>query len=319
MTDENMEALIGTAHDACSRKVHAAAKGYFKDPFAAIFQRDTTIMNSPLMNRGHWLRVKAVENSLRNFAQLYDGETVQVVSLGAGVDTLYFRWAADHTLGAADTAPIHISKYLEIDFEQLVSEKVHAIQRHHALKDLVDGTSDASLQGIYEIVSGDLCSHDSIMNICSAHLDPKIPTFIIAECVFVYIDARSTTALMSLLCNEFFKDSEKVMIFTYDAMGPNDRFGEMMIRNLGERGIFLRGIADLPTTDAHVARALSVGFKSAQAWSMKKLYFSVPRETQTFLNKIEMIDDWDEWNLVHDHYCIMLAWKGGDGKVPPIF
>jgi hypothetical protein len=35
-----------------------------------------------------------------------------------------------------------------------------------------------------------------------------------------------------------------------------------------------------------------------------------------------MIDDWDEWNLVHDHYSFTVAWSLGDGtpsSLPVVF
>jgi [phosphatase 2A protein]-leucine-carboxy methyltransferase len=95
-----------------------------------------------------------------------------------------------------------------------------------------------------------------------------------------------------------------------------------MVSNLKERGIDLKGLFGAPTLHALTQRCISSGFSSVRAATMRQLYLSVPRDVQLRLNKIEMIDDWDEWNLVHDHYAFVIAWTGGGGdaeSIPPPF
>ncbi|EPY25957.1 hypothetical protein STCU_06392 [Strigomonas culicis] len=137
--------------------------------------------------------------------------------------------------------------------------------------------------------------------------------------VFVYIEASITTELLrQTLENVLEGDRTPVEFISYDAMQPSDRFGQMMVDNLDAIGASLKGIHDLPTTEAHEARAKEVGFSHVKAFSMKKLYLLVPTEQQRWMNKLEMIDDWDEWNLVHEHYCFVIA-TTANVELPQIF
>jgi O-methyltransferase involved in polyketide biosynthesis len=297
-------ALQQTAHDACSRRVHCVAKGYLDDQFVRLFARDLTIVNSPLMNRGSWLRAMAFENMVYRFSQAHGGAPIQVVSLGAGVDTLYFRLRQRNNIAFA--------KFIEIDLPDLIEEKRGVIHRHDELSSLAAGD-------VYHAVAGDLADADAVAAILQPLIDPAAPTLLIAECVFVYIPAPAVQALLATLAHLFVGD---LMLVNYDVIEPNDRFGSMMIENLKERGIHLSGIAGAPTIASHAERAKSLGFTSVRAVTMKGLYLTVPRETQVALNKLEMIDDWDEWNLVHEHYAFVIAWRGGDGtpaSVPQVF
>lgn len=302
-------AVQNTARDACSRKIHAVSKGYYEDPFVAYFATDHTLVNSPLMNRGHWLRVKAVEHALVNFAKMHSGGPINVVSLGAGMDTLYFRWSRNKKLcGSAEFA---ISKFLEVDLGPIVAEKRSAIHRAAELKELAES-------GVYTLAECDMSdTRAAAQLVATALTDATLPTFLLAECVFVYLDADTSSALLTTLLKGPLAQSKDVSIFSYDAMCPNDRFGAMMLHNLSELGIDMKGMRGLPSIEAHVERYKKVGFKTAKGKTMKALYLSVPREQQLALNKIEMIDDWDEWNLIHEHYCVVCA--STTDEIPEIF
>lgn len=300
-------ALQQTAHDACSRRVHCVAKGYLDDPFVRLFARDSTIVNSPLMNRGSWLRSMAFENMVYRFSQAHNAAPIQVVSLGAGVDTLFFRLKR--------RGDVAIAKFIEIDLPDLIEEKRGIIQRHPELHALCREDENA-----YHAVPGDLTDAHAVAQVLRSLVDASTPTLLIAECVFVYIPAEAAENLLSTLLQSLFTGD--VMLVNYDVIEPNDRFGSMMIENLRERGIHLVGIVGAPNLASHIERAKRLGFHSIRAMSMKGLYLTVPKETQITLNKLEMIDDWDEWNLVHEHYAFVVAWRGGDGtsaSIPPVF
>jgi O-methyltransferase involved in polyketide biosynthesis len=299
-------AIQQTAHDACSRKVHCVAKGYLHDSFVRFFERDTTVINSPLMNRGTWLRTTAFENVVKHFADSH--ERMQVVSFGAGMDTLFFRLKATHNLA-------HVERYVEVDLPDMVEEKQRIIAQHDVLRELATDEH-------YRLVPADLSHPDHIGQIIAEHVLPDVPTILIAECVFIYVEEAASRRLLQSMLTAHFVPGLSVMFVSYDAILPNDRFGQMMIHNLAERHIELKSFKELPTCQAHVDRALAIGFKTASSVSMKALYLKAPKAEQQRLNALEMIDDWDEWNLVHDHYSFTVAWTNGDGtaaSLPPVF
>ncbi|KAG5463838.1 hypothetical protein LSCM1_00009 [Leishmania martiniquensis] len=295
-------ALIQTAHDACSRKVHCVRKGYLNDPFVSFFEKDHTIVNSPLMNRGTWLRTTAFENCVRGFAATVD-QPIQVINFGAGMDTLYFR------LKHSDPK-FPVQKFVELDLADLVSEKDRIIKRHSEMHSLVGSQ--------YTLISCDLYDANGVAQALKEHLQSGVPTIMIAEMVFVYIEGSVTTHLLQKVMSDVIGPSTNTMLATYDAIQPFDRFGKVMVENLQHFGADFKGISDFPTPEAHAQRCTELGFKAVKSVTMKSLYLSVPRHIQIRLNKLEMIDDWDEWNLMHEHYCFVVA-TTGDAPLPGLF
>ena len=171
----------------------------------------------------------------------------------------------------------------------------------------------------------------------SLPLDPSLPTLIIAECVLVYLTAEQSTALLTQLLSTL---SGSIGLLTYDAIRPHTRFGAMMVQNLEQAGIGLLGIKDIPDPDAHAARAVAVGFpdkvlpnygnrcdgqcvnatvrdtaacnhkhRYIHTMDMKQLYATIPTSVSDALQQLEMLDDWDEWCLLMEHYGLVWAFR----------
>lgn len=305
------DAVRRTAFEAASRKVHAVSKGYLKDDYVHFFQADHTVVNSPLMNRGYWLRCKAFENCLVNFSNQFPaGTPIQVINFGCGFDTLFFRWA-EQTAKCLDPSgevekkgPINICKFLDLDVWEMIDQKKRIIAKNAELKAIAEAhkeiyyplTCDLSVVGEFEKA------------LKAANVDPTKPTFILAECVLVYIAAAESNALLQAITQTAFPSNPNVLLVSYDMIGPDDRFGKMMVENLVKMGLSIKSIDALKTAKDHEERCIKVGgFAKVKGMTMKALYSTVSRESQVILNGIEMIDDWDEWGLVHDHYCFVLA------------
>ena len=93
LTQDPDEAVQLTADDALVSKHSAANLGYVSDPFLGAFVRKPA-RRSPLINRGYYARVAAIQCIIQQFidtAHVDGGGRVQVVSLGAGFDTTFFR------------------------------------------------------------------------------------------------------------------------------------------------------------------------------------------------------------------------------------
>nr|CAJ16747.1 leucine carboxyl methyltransferase, putative [Trypanosoma brucei brucei TREU927] len=286
-------ALQQTAYSACSRRVHCVSKTYLNDPFASCFVMDSTVMNSPLMNRGTWLRTEAIERSLLHFARGQCGEVgLQVISFGSGMDTLYFRLKKDQP-------DIHIAKYIELDFPDLVARKRRVIDDTEALTRYTGPE--------YELVACDLRKTDEMRELLKKSALNNAPTVILAEMIFVYLEERVSSTLLTLTLSDVLDKDTSALLIAYDAIRPDDRFGEVMVNNLKAMGVMLRGIHELPTVEAHAERCRKVGLPHVISKSMKQLYLEVPQSTQKWLCKLEIVDDWDEWCIMLDHYCFVLA------------
>ena len=68
------------------------------------------------------------------------------------------------------------------------------------------------------------------------------------------------------------------------------------------------GIDAFPTMEAHTQRLSSLGFKINQIEDMKTLYTkgTDPQE-RSMIEKLEMLDEWEEWNIMQTHYFVSLS------------
>ncbi len=80
-------------------------------------------------NRGYYIRAKTIDSVYRTFVNTFnDGQQKQVINLGAGFDSAFFRLKnlnqLDNTL------------FIEIDFPDVISRKINLINANESLHNL---------------------------------------------------------------------------------------------------------------------------------------------------------------------------------------
>ena len=191
------------------------------------------------MNRGYWSRVKAVQKTIEWFLNLEmeEGKRKQVVNLGAGYDTTFFR-----LLGEGKLKNIH---WVEMDFPEVVGKKKNILTRSPVMKELFqkqgveirEGMGGGGENGgiVYSILNADLRSLEGgLGKELEGGLDVSLPTLFLSECVLAYLDAGDGTKIIKW-AGETFKNSYFV---TYEQILPDDSFGKMMVHNLHNRFFF---------------------------------------------------------------------------------
>ena len=100
--DEN---IIQTNEEASLCKLDAVKLGYWKDPFLPLMVHGSLRheRKAPEMYKGYYARVKCVERLVLDFIDAVQKSrgaeaVVQIVNLGAGYDTLYWRLHANQAL-----------------------------------------------------------------------------------------------------------------------------------------------------------------------------------------------------------------------------
>lgn len=99
--------------------------GYLNDPFIKYFYPKSPQRKPPLINRGYFARVYTFQKLISNFCEIHD--RVQIVSLGAGYDTTFWKLQKSSTS----------MKYIEIDFKNIVQKKSFIIQSRHELNKIL--------------------------------------------------------------------------------------------------------------------------------------------------------------------------------------
>ncbi|CAN6909251.1 unnamed protein product [Brassica oleracea var. botrytis] len=270
----NRAAVQATNDDASASKLSCVKKGYMKDDYVHLFVK-RPLRRSPIINRGYFSRWAAFRKLLAQFLEsgISSNETAQpkkqILSLGAGFDTTYFQLLDE------GKAPF---LYVELDFKEVTSKKAAVIENSSQLRDKILGANSSIsveegqvLSDHYKLLPVDLRDIPKLRDVVSfAGMDPSLPTFIIAECVLIYLDPDSSRAIVNWASKTF----STAVFFLYEQIHPDDAFGHQMIINLESRGCALLSIDASPTLLAKERLFLENGWQRAVAWDMLKVYGS---------------------------------------------
>jgi hypothetical protein len=85
--------------------------------------------------------------------------------------------------------------------------------------------------------------------------------------VLSYIDADRVDELMSYISKSF----NLAFVFDYEMYNPNDRFGQLMVKNFELRGCPLVGIYKYPELSNQQERYAHAGFKRTEVYTMQQV------------------------------------------------
>ncbi|KAL6783840.1 hypothetical protein ACKKBG_A03735 [Auxenochlorella protothecoides x Auxenochlorella symbiontica] len=302
--------VANTNDDAQASKLSCVQLGYFQDEFVHHFVK-APVRRAPLINRGYYARQASLRQLVTRFLACLHPGPVQVVSLGAGFDTLYWQLVQEG-------API--SRYIELDMPQVCMEKAGVVARTPALLRLVGGSpADAPghdpaagrwLGGAYRLAPADLRSVGQVVSALGlAGLDPGAPTLVLAECVLVYLEREESDALLRQLSAML----STAAMLVYEQVRPDDAFGKQMLLNLSLRGCPLLGICW--DVDEQAARLRQAGWERAEAAPMDAMYRGLEPRDRRRIETLEIFDEFEEWDLIQAHYCIAMGVQDKAGRL----
>ncbi|POM72833.1 Leucine carboxyl methyltransferase [Phytophthora palmivora] len=309
---EHDSAVRETASDASLCKLSASKLGYYADPFVQFFVKAPS-RRMPIINRGYYARVAAVEALVRKFLEAGDNsqQKKQVVILGAGLDTMFFRLKSSELLANCE--------YFELDFPDVTMQKVSTIKRRKPLNELLglgktedfmaavsSGYAELNVPG-YHLLPCDLRDlQATTVKMEKAGVDRSVPTLFVSECVLIYMEAKFSKQLVAWAASYF----DDVSFALYEQILPDDAFGKVMMSNIKARGCDLLSIYDFPTIEAQIARFTEHHYEVAQCWDMNKIYYHYldPIE-RVKRERLEIFDELEEFHLLQAHYCIVVASK----------
>ncbi|KAF8891822.1 leucine carboxyl methyltransferase [Infundibulicybe gibba] len=309
-----------TDTDAALARLSAVQKCYLKDPYISHLVPRARFQppRPPLINIGTFVRSTAIDTLVHQWANLVQGK-YQVVSLGAGSDTRFWRMYARF--------PSHrVSKYIEIDFPEVTSKKAMTIRKSKELSAILGEDVQLSQGGTalrsqkYHLLPADLrlppsSTLGALFDPATPVLSHALPTLLIFECVLVYMPPEASASLL-----QWFADHTSILgAVIYEMFGLHDSFGQVMLSNLKSRNIDLPGAAPYPTVESLPSRLTQHGFTTSRAVTLKRsanqvspqlslrggpLLFRLSYSHYRRISSLEMLDEVEELNLVLDHYAI---------------
>jgi len=289
------EGVMATNDDASLCKRYATHMKYWKDDFIQYFVRNVPPRKAPEINRGYYVRHYSITSVVEQFFSMVS-RNCQIVNLGCGFDTLYWN------LHQKDMLPT--KGFYEIDMTQIVQKKMQYIkmrpQLHQSFKDEMKITSDQLHTQDYHLMSCDLKNIEELKSkLYGNGLDKNIPTLFIAECVFVYIEKDWVRELSTFI----YQDFKVCVLYDYDPVNLNDRFGEVMKENLKGRDCLLLGAHDDMKSKMRSYR----GFQDVTTRLLLGIYRNVPKAERGRIEKIEFLDEVDLLEDLLKHYSVVLC------------
>ncbi|QRV98029.1 leucine carboxyl methyltransferase [Ceratobasidium sp. AG-Ba] len=320
-------AIRGTDTDAAHSRLSAVRLGYLTDPYITplVPRARFVASRAPLMNVGTYVRSTAIDMLVESWLDAAgpEGEKKQIVSLGAGSDTRFWRLMDK---GYAK----HIASYVEVDFAENTSRKAKAITQTQTLRTPL-GTEIKIEQGgtslnsdVYHLLPLDLRGGPSALSSLvsaptetssPAPLDPTLPTLFIAECVFVYMTPSASSSVVRWFAETFSRTAGIV----YEMFGLQDSFGKVLKENLKARQIELPGADAFPTLDSQMSRFSANGLTHAKGRTLKDIRReNVPDSELQRISRLEHLDEIEELELVLAHYSITWGYSNGDITQPGV-
>ncbi|KAH9944582.1 leucine carboxyl methyltransferase [Amylocystis lapponica] len=315
-----------TDSDAALARLSAVQKGYLSDPYIRSFVPRAHLQPArpPLINVGTYVRSEGVDALVNQWLELaeQEGAPCQIVSLGAGSDTRFWRIA---------TGPRRqwLRTYIELDFAENTTKKAMAIRKSKELSAVLGRTEDISLAHggttlhapVYHLLPADLRlpPSESIAPLLESSSDsstplisPSHPTLLLFECVLVYMPPAASSALIQWFVDYFSTTSGPGVLggLVYEMFGLNDPFGRVMVNNLKARNVSIPGASPYPTVTSLTERFSLHGFTTSHALTLRDIRSSYIDDSELErIAQLEMLDEVEELQLVLEHYAITWGLK----------
>jgi [phosphatase 2A protein]-leucine-carboxy methyltransferase len=259
----------------------------------------------------------------------------QIVSLGAGTDTRYFRLRANNKHRKV--------VYHEFDFPSVSDHKLQLVRNNKTVLSqdeslrLFSHRSTEAVEGQEEGYWGFTPVNDSEdIRFCCHPLDLRqlphspsmksldyfkglrndLPTLVISECCLCYLEVDNAKDVMDWFAQRL----PSIGIVLYEPIGVDDSFGQMMVSNLAARNITMPTVKVYKNLTDQLQRVSSILGDNAvpsdctEAQTIERIWdqWVSPQEKER-VDSLEGLDEVEEWQMLARHYTVVWGWRGSSG------
>ncbi|RAL00930.1 tRNA methyltransferase PPM2 [Aspergillus ibericus CBS 121593] len=309
-SEKEADLVMGTNNSSIVSKRSVEMLYYPKPHFFRYFVKKPQ-RRSPLINRGYWLRMHAMAESVRQFMREPSGKPKFVLNLGCGFDPLPFILLSEDPSLCSDT------RFIDIDYEKLMINKKTAIRRTdeitQTLKD-VEFLSDESAVQIrsthYLGIGCDLKNLKKLDDVLRTEVLPaECSVLFLAEVSLTYMDVKSANAVLDW-ASKLNNDAKFCILEQFFPDGPDHPFASTMMKHFKKLGAPLYSIHEYPSLSEQEQRFKNAGWKHAHARSLWDLWSDdgyVSSSLRSSLDAVEPFDEWEEFALFASHYFLLVA------------
>lgn len=273
-----------------------------------------TPSNTP---QGTYVRTTALDLLIDSFLKSTPASSPkQILSLGAGTDTRYFRLRAR---GAHQELIYH-----EFDFPRVSAAKLQIVKSQpeiflrdgaEVFQDDGDGMLEGGEWGIGmrdgEQSGARYFCHPLDLRSLPARetvhgLKSDVPTLVISECCLCYLEPSIASSVISWFTTRI----PSLGIVLYEPIEPSDAFGQMMAGNLAARGIVMPTVDVFKTLSDQEQRMREAGYGAgAGAQTIERIWERwVGEGERERVDGLEGLDEVEEWQMLARHYAVVWGW-----------
>ncbi|KAM5357826.1 hypothetical protein ACJZ2D_015869 [Fusarium nematophilum] len=262
--------------------------------FVTKFQR-----RAPLINRGYWLRLRAIDVIVRH-------------------DVL--PWQCYHRYGnsCGDTV------FLDVDYPDLMLKKRAIVLGTPQLRELlgpdpyISGTDTEHLllrSDRYCQIGCDLRDLDSLRKCLESFLSlPDCSVLFVAEVSVTYMDTTSADTLIQWAST--IGQAEFCLLEQILPHGPEHPFARTMLGHFNKLNTSLKSVHQYQTIDTQRRRFQERGWRHVELWDLWEAWNSdvfLSSAERAELDDVEPFDEWEEFALFARHYFILHAMANSEG------
>ncbi|OKL56224.1 tRNA wybutosine-synthesizing protein 4 [Talaromyces atroroseus] len=308
--EKEADLVMGTNNSSIVSKRSVELRYFPQNQFFRYFVKKPQ-RRAPLINRGYWLRMHAIAETVRQFLENSDTRPKFVLNLGCGYDPLAFQFLK------SEESICKTVTFVDIDYEKLMGIKTSVIQQTDNLRSILGEIktfpepSPVLLQAPHYVAVGcDLKNLKKLEDALKEVLGSSPASVLcIAEVSLTYMDVQSADALISWI-PKLDKDVQFCLLEQFFPDGPDHPFASTMMNHFHKLHAPLHSIHKYPTLRMQEQRFSSRGWKYASArtlWDIWNDNSFVSKSQRMNLDAIEPFDEWEEFALFASHYFVLSA------------
>ncbi|EUC30052.1 hypothetical protein COCCADRAFT_7829 [Bipolaris zeicola 26-R-13] len=287
-------------------KLYLSHEPDFYEPFVPKFVR-----RNPLINRGYWLRMHAIEQAVHRFLKEENGKSKVVVNLGCGYDPLPFQfWHRYPSLAQSAT-------FVDVDYPQLMEKKrdrmlSNDLLRNALLKTKLRQTEQPILlrSDGYMALGCDLKDLATLERVLRAEFDISATTILfVAEVSVTYMPLKDSDALIQWAST--IGDARFCILEQYLPQGPEHPFAKTMLSHFDKLQASIKAVKLHSSLDQQAARFRNAGWPTLvmarNLWDLWSDDSFTPPSLRRTINATEPFDEWEEFALFGSHYFLLVA------------
>ncbi|RPB19569.1 LCM-domain-containing protein [Terfezia boudieri ATCC MYA-4762] len=284
-------------------------------PFVGI---DRVRRRSPLINRGSWLLMRCVEHVVQSFlTECSPGAKKVVVNLGCGYDPLPFEFLSQ---GFQDNI-----LYVDIDYPAVISIKAQKVASDPQLTPLLHNIQQETGPAHQPQVR--IRSDEYLAIGCNLEqldwLNALFEKEGILDCEILFTAEVSVTYMRTEAANALIKWAGSLPNAKFSFLeqlipdGPDHPFARTMLKHFESLKTPLQSVRAYPTLQSQVKRFMAYGWENVHASDLLGFWANKMNNSEKDHPwRCEEFDEWEEFYLFAQHYCLLLAQNHGTDNDP---